>query len=123
MGDGHDFHEREPIPKSGVDHSCWGNMECETWHPECGSGSFATLTPEARETQVTFNALQKVADGEGRSAEDLVLTFPARVQVNWARGQLQVSAPCSTEMIVAQVSLSASQLSALEQIAVDKPTQ
>jgi hypothetical protein len=117
VGQGHDFHEAAPLEKDGVDHSCFGDIECSSGvHPDCGTGGdLASLAPEVLETRNILASLQEVAAGSLHSANALLREYPARTHLNRERGQLQVSAPCSAELVIAQVSLTKTQVLALEQ--------
>ena len=123
-GPGHDFHEQDPYPKDGQDHSCIP-VECGGGqHPDCSASENALaitgLDSVAKQTREIL-ALLPQAMVESKSLNRLLRTHPSRVHFNRERKRLQVSAPCSPEMVIAQIPMSESQIRAAS--AEDHPRQ
>lgn len=99
--------------------------ECFVFLAGCGSGNHPPCpVPEdqpelADEYQMMLEMLAEVAAGEVDVLVALVEQYPGLTQVNWSRGLVQLSGPCSPEYIVAQAPLTGAQLRSVSQLTIN----
>lgn len=129
VGAGHEFHEQSPYTKDkngSGDHPCFGDIPCDNrTHPACGSGGSsddnADLTVDQvrqlTENQAVLSLAKRVAINETAATSKILAQFGHRVILDRVRGVIQIGLPCSRDFIVAQVPLTAAQLTELNAMA------